>query len=176
MWFQELKPLITLLWPPAPTINVLSNLKSDRLGWFDIRFHGNPPNPELCKVTKIQHVRLKVSLEQKSGLEGLIVETDVGLDGQPITDGSSTSTGAGERFLIIRKRGASTKVLEDVITKTSDALEERLYPGLTKKSKQIAQWIKDLIRDGPLPTPHPDDYRLGDKDVLVSGDSNEYGK
>ena len=136
--------------------SVLSKLHNTNLNRFHFssQCRANGWNwREVCKVTKIQHVKLKGTFARQHALEGVIVETDIGLDGQPVPLSSATSTGGGEQILIIRTRGASTRILEEV---TEDS-----------ESQEIARWIKDLICDGPNPTPHWGDHRLGDTDVQV---------
>jgi len=144
MALPELKPL---LW--SDPNNSFSNL-GERLYSVYARSCRKPR--AICKVTKIQHVKL---LGRQCGLEGLIVETDVGCDGRPVPSSLSslnnTGLGGGERFLILRTRDASTRVLEDVISSTNE----------DRKTKQVARWIENLVRD-KHPAPQPDDYRLGE--------------
>jgi len=144
MAFKELKPL---LW--SDPNNSFSNL-GERL--YSVYARSRGKQRAICKVTKIQHVKLHTLLGRQCGLEGLIVETDVGCDGRPVPSSSlnNTGLGGGERFLILRTRDASTRVLEDVISSMNE----------DQKTKQVARWIEDLVRD-EHPAPRPDDYRLG---------------
>ena len=88
-----------------------------------------------------------MELADNDPIEGLIVETDVGLDELPVLRSSGTSTGCDERFLILRFLGANTRVLEDVIS--SSGKDKDL------KTEQVARWIQGLLALGPHPTPGP---------------------
>jgi len=153
--FHELKPFILLWWSNPSNRTILSGLHYEDLHKYYSSFR---KDLNRHKVTKIQHIKFNVTFsnehhfEPHRYLEGLIVETNFGRDGRPVPDSRDAGTLDGsKRFLIFRSRGASTRVLEDVI---GDC--------------EIAGWIKDLVRDGPHPTPQLDDNRLGNTDVLVS--------
>lgn len=103
---QELKPLF-ISWLNPSNNKILSDLLSEQLYDFYSCFQRKcrllgPDRHEICKVTKIQHVKLNVTFADQRYLEGLIVETDVGRDGRRAVPASSDAgTGGGERFLIV---------------------------------------------------------------------------
>ena len=171
MKFRDIRVLSKLVfgWSDLPDVlrrkgcQWIDGFYSERRFYFLKSIYKNEVNPyEVCKVTKIQHVKFKGSRLWSHGIEALIVETDVGLDGLPVDGSSATKTGNGERFAMIRAVGADTRVLEDLA-----------WYGDDQKTQEIAKWIKDETCNSPQPTAALKDYvvRLrGDLDVYYCSD------